>query len=113
MTTQDEDSLCTNPDFDKHGHLVNWQDWSPALAKQMAARDKVQLTEAHWALFNLLRDLYAQTGETPPMRLFIRVIRDNLGEEMATSRFLYRLFPDAPIKHLCRYAGLPKPPHCI
>ncbi len=101
------------PEIDKHGHLADWRQWNPELASAWAAQDGVSLSSTHWDLIYLLREIYAETGETPPMRLFIRVIRNRLGEEYGQSRLLYRLFPDAPLKHLCRYAGLPKPPHCL
>jgi len=111
--TVESNPLTEKPVVDEHGHLLNWKEWSPCIAEYLASADEVQLTQEHWDLIRLLRDIFKETGETPPMRLFIRVIRANLGDEIASSRMLYRLFPDSPIKHLCRYAGLPKPPHCL
>lgn len=101
------------PNTDENGHLKNWQEWSESLAEQWARRDGIELSDDHWTVMRLLREFYQQTGEIPPMRLLVRVIRNQLGEEYGDSRFLYRLFSDQPIKHLCLYAGLPKPPHCI
>ncbi len=101
------------PSLDQHGHLRDWREWTPAVARALARADRVEMTDDHWALIELLRNLYAETGETPPMRLFVRLVGSTLGKDKGSSRFLYRLFPEAPIAQLCRYAGLPKPPHCM
>ncbi len=101
------------PPLDENGHLTDWQCWTPAIAEILAHKDSIALEEDHWQLIKLLREIYHETGETPPMRLFIRVIKQKLGEDKANSRYLYRLFPEAPIRQLSRYAGLPKPPHCL
>ncbi len=101
------------PSVDEHGHLCDSADWTPDVARRLAADDDVALDQRHWELLHLLRELYAQTHDTPPMRLLLRHIRIELGEAQGQSRHLYRLFADNPIRWLCKYAGLPRPPHCM
>jgi tRNA 2-thiouridine synthesizing protein E len=47
------------------------------------------------------------------MRALVRAVRERLGTDQGSSRFLYRLFPDGPGTQGCRYAGLPRPVSCI
>jgi len=98
--------------LDQHGHLKHRNDWSPQVAKELAIKDGLTLTEAHEVIINAVRDLYEETGDTPPMRLLIKVLRQRI-DETIDSRHLYRLFPDGPVRYASKYAGLPKPKHCM
>ena len=79
----------------------------------MAQADDFELNDKHWQLILLMREIYEKTETSPPMRLFIKAIRLNIDEKIANSRYLYQLFPDGPIRLTCKYAGLPKPKHCL
>ena len=99
--------------LDARGYLQDWQTWSEAVATTMALADQVTLEDAHWRVIHLLREYYGRFEVAPPMRLLVREIGRILGPEAASSRYLYRLFPQGPAKQACRYAGLPKPVSCI
>lgn len=99
--------------LDNHGHLKNHNDWNKSIAQILASQDELELTDEHWRIIDLVRDIYLQTETTPPMRLLIKAIKTQLGEEFANSRHLYRLFPDGPVRLASKYAGLPKPKHCM
>ena len=103
----------TQLDLDNHGHMKDYSQWNRDIASLLAANDNMKLSKEHWQIILLVRDIYIQTETTPPMRLLIKAIKLNLGEEMANSRFLYRLFPDGPVRLSSKYAGLPKPKHCL
>lgn len=100
-------------ELDQYGHLLDAQQWSEALAIELAARDNIQLTDAHWQLIRFVRDYHADYGIAPGMRLLVRAVRQRLGPELASSRYLYRLFPDSPARQLSCYGGLPIPVSCI
>ena len=97
---------------DQHGHLADRQLWSHDVAIQLAATDQIKLTEAHWSLIEAVQIIYDETGDTPPMRLLIKVLRDRLDDSI-DSRYLYRLYPDGPVRLASKHAGLPKPKHCM
>ena len=78
-----------------------------------AAADGIDLTPEHWEVIALLREHHERFRIAPPMRLLVKEIGRRLGVDKASSRYLYRLFPDGPAKQACRYAGLPKPVSCI
>ncbi len=98
---------------DAAGYLRDRADWSEALAQELARRDGLILTEDHWQVLRFVRQYHDEFAMTPGMRLLVRAIAKQLGEDKGNSRYLYRLFPDGPAKQACRYAGLPKPVSCI
>lgn len=101
------------PERDAHGHLRDWQQWTPEIARWLAQEEQLELTPAHWEILEFLRTHYAQFADAPPMRLLTKVVGARLGADKGNSRYLYRLFPDGPAKQGSRLAGLPKPVSCI
>jgi tRNA 2-thiouridine synthesizing protein E len=99
--------------LDARGYLCNPEDWSEALALALASQDGIVLTPAHWEVLSFLRAHYAEFGLSPPMRLLVRALATPQDAQRGSSRYLYRLFPDGPVKQGCRYAGLPRPLSCI
>ena len=101
-----------NPAIDEHGHLANREDWNEAVANWLAGTDNLVLTKDHWSVIHAVREIYEITGETPPMRLLIKALRQRLNDDI-DSRYLYRLYPDGPVRLASKHAGLPKPKHCM
>jgi len=99
--------------LDQYGHLLCAGQWCEALAIELAARDNIQLSDAHWQLIQFVRSYYDDYGIAPGMRLLVIAVRQRLSPELASSRYLYRLFPDSPARQLSCYAGLPIPVSCI
>ncbi|WP_395374501.1 TusE/DsrC/DsvC family sulfur relay protein [Marinicella sp. W31] len=99
--------------LDSDGHLIDASIWTEAIAQQLAELDALNLTPEHFEILKLVQDLYAETHDTPPMRLLVKQIKIRLGEEKGNSRHLYRLFPEGPVRYASKYAGLPKPAHCM
>ena len=97
---------------DQHGHLCDRQLWNHDVAIQLAATDHIELTAEHWSLIDAVQEIYDETGDTPPMRLLIKVLRNKIDESI-DSRYLYRLYPDGPVRLASKHAGLPKPKHCM
>ena len=98
---------------DPQGYLCRQEDWTPAVAEAMAAADGIALRTEHWEIIEFCRSYYAEHGLIPIMRILARAIGRRLGEEKGKSRYLYRLFPEGPVRQASRYAGLPRPPSCI
>ncbi|MCF6319433.1 MAG: TusE/DsrC/DsvC family sulfur relay protein [Proteobacteria bacterium] len=99
--------------LDDNGHLHDYTLWNQSIAEQLANSDKIKLTDKHWEIIQLVRRIYLETQTTPPMRLLIKAIKINLDPDIANSRYLYQLFPDGPVRLTSKYAGLPKPKHCM
>lgn len=102
----------TDLPIDQHGHLIDRNLWTRDVARSFAAADDIELTENHFILIQAVQNIYEQTGDTPPMRLLIKTLRAQLDDSI-DSRYLYRLYPDGPVRLASKHAGLPKPKHCM
>ncbi|MGL4860881.1 MAG: TusE/DsrC/DsvC family sulfur relay protein [Enterobacteriaceae bacterium] len=98
---------------DAQGYLKNSSDWQEALAPLLAEQEQIALTEAHWQVIRLVRAFYLQYNTSPPIRMLVKAMTQQYGEDLGNSRHLYRLFPKGPAKQACKIAGLPKPVKCI
>ena len=97
----------------RDGFLVNKDDWTTEIADTIAKEEGIELTEEHWEIIHFVQDYYKEYSITPIMRVLGKAIGRKLGKDKGKSCYLYRLFPDVPIKQSARIAGLPKPPSCI
>jgi tRNA 2-thiouridine synthesizing protein E len=98
---------------DNNGYLKNWQDWSIDLVPELALKESISLTDAHWEVILFVRDFYLEYKTSPAMRTLVKAMEKKLGLEKTNSRYLYKLFPGGPAKQATKLAGLPKPVKCI
>lgn len=98
---------------DKEGYLKNLADWSTQAAEEIAAGEGIELSEAHWEVINLLRDVHREFQHTPITRVFVKLMGERLGKDKGRSIYLMRLFPETPMRKSCKIAGLPKPTNCM
>ena len=103
------DSLAT----DHEGYLKRRDDWSEALAVELAEADGIQLSEAHWEVIHFLQEYYDNYEIAPAIRILTKQMGKRFGKDKGNSKYLYELFPRGPAKQACRYAGLPKPTGCV
>ena len=101
------------PPCNEEGFLLQVSDWNPQVAKTLAARENITLTDAHWEILKLLRDFYLAYDASPAMRALVKYVRLNLGQEKGHSIYLMKLFPGSPAKIGSKIAGLPKPANCL
>ncbi len=98
---------------DKQGYLLDHLVWNKELALVMAINDEFELSEAHWEVINFVRQFYLTYNTSPAIRALTKAMKSEFGEAKASSRYLYKLFPQGPAKQATKYAGLPKPARCI
>jgi tRNA 2-thiouridine synthesizing protein E len=98
---------------DEQGYLCNLDDWSEELAEKLAELDGIQLFDDHWGLIMYFRDYYQQTSRIPSMRTIVLDLGKQHGkhfhDEKIYGKYLYKLFPNDPVRALCKLAGLPRP----
>lgn len=99
--------------FDKEGFLRKLSDWDPQVAEQIARRENLELTPAHWEVVRLLRAYYLEYDSSPAMRALVKYCGLNLGPDKGKSIYLMSLFPGSPAKIGSKIAGLPKPDNCL
>ena len=95
------------------GYLLDLNTWNTDVAVELARRDDVILTPAHWEVINLLREFYTQYQASPAMRTLVNAMAKQYGAEKGNSIYLHSLFPAGAAKQANKFAGLPKPIRCI
>ena len=88
------------------GFLTEYDEWSEAIASELAANVGIEMTDDHWALIKWLREDFKEKGETATTR---RV--QTAGGFPTKQQFV--LFPKKPAKKMAYIAGLPKPHGCV
>lgn len=99
--------------FDKEGFLRHLADWNTQVATQIAGREDIELTPAHWEVIHLLRAYYAEYDSSPAMRALVKYCGIKLGPDKGKSIYLMQLFPGSPARIGSKIAGLPKPDNCL
>ena len=99
--------------LDQDACLCNLADWSPQVAQALAARESIELTDAHWEVLYLLQQFYTQFQLSPANRALVKYVALNLGKDKGNSLYLNGLFNGMPAKLAARLAGLPKPANCF
>jgi tRNA 2-thiouridine synthesizing protein E len=99
--------------LDKEGFLENLADWSEPVAEALARRDNIELTAAHWEIILALQDFFRQFEHSPPMRVLVKYVKQQLGDDKGNSIYLLQLFPGSPAKLAAKIAGLPRPTNCL
>jgi len=98
---------------DQDGFLCNLADWNETTADELAATEKITLTDKHWEIIRLARIFYQKHQHSPEMRPLVKFTKQELGEEKGSSLYLLSLFPNSPAKLACKIAGLPRPANCL
>ncbi|MBA2814892.1 TusE/DsrC/DsvC family sulfur relay protein [Candidatus Pantoea persica] len=101
------------PAMDGEGYLKHSDDWSEALAEEIARQEGVTLSDAHWEVVRFVRAFYQEYNTSPAIRMLVKAMAQKYGEEKGNSRYLFRLFPEGPAKQATKIAGLPKPAKCL
>jgi TusE/DsrC/DsvC family sulfur relay protein len=92
--------------LDDNGYLTDPTQWNEEIAIELASRNKIALSEAHWQVIRFCREHADEHGESPGVRHITRSIDVSM-------RDMYKLFPKGPGKLAALIAGLSKPASCI
>jgi tRNA 2-thiouridine synthesizing protein E len=98
---------------DKHGYLLNLDDWNEAVAEHIAELENITMSDNHWEVVRFVQNFYREYKTSPAIRLLVKAMAKELGADKGNSMYLYKLFPKGPAKQATRIAGLPKPAKCI
>ncbi|MCP3908677.1 MAG: TusE/DsrC/DsvC family sulfur relay protein [Oceanicoccus sp.] len=99
--------------LDKEGFLKDLNQWSPAVAEQLAKNEGITLSQDHWEIISLLQQFYREFELSPAMRPLVKYVGQQLGSDKGKSIYLLSLFPGSPAKFAAKIAGLPKPDNCL
>jgi TusE/DsrC/DsvC family sulfur relay protein len=94
---------------DEEGFLLDPHDWNESLARHIADSEKLDLTEPRWAVVRYVREHFESHGQVPEARQVLKELGKHFGQEKATRKFLYELFPYGYGQQACKIAGMRKP----
>jgi len=96
--------------YDRPLNLEVLGSWSNKLAEELAAKEGIELTPAHWDVIEALRNHYQEYGPVSTGRSLLQCMESEFIER-GGKKYLYSLFPRGPVNQASRIAGLPLPPH--
>jgi tRNA 2-thiouridine synthesizing protein E len=91
---------------DNEGFLIDRDDWSEAVAAQLAEKDGYEMTDEIMDYIRQARSMYSEDGVVPPIRKFSKKVGTD-------SKHLYDVFKKGPMKLICKWGALPKPTGCV
>lgn len=91
---------------DGEGFLVDRDQWSEEVAREMAASDGFEMNDEVMGYIRQARAMYDQDGVVPPIRKFAKAMDTD-------TKHLYDVFQKGPMKLICKWGGLPKPTGCV
>ena len=94
---------------DDDGFLLDPDDWNEDVARYIARQTQLELNEDHWRVIHMIRDLYRETGIVPELRTILKRLKQTIGKEQATRKYVYSLFPYGYGQQGCKIAGMRKP----
>lgn len=90
------------------GFLVNVEDWSEDIAREIATGDGVgDLNEKHFDVVNFLREEFINNGGNQPNERNIVKAMKKIWDDCSTKE-LYTMFVNQPSKQASKIAGLPE-----
>ena len=99
--------MTTLPALDADGYLVEPLHWTEDIARELARREKIELTDEHWDVIRFMRRYYEEHQVAPDARFVIWHIQEQFGPQ-ARNR-LFELFPYGYPGQACRIAGMKRP----
>ena len=97
------------PQTDEDGFLLDPEDWDEDFANTAAAHSKLAMNDDHWRIIHIIREQFSQTGVVPELRTILKKLREIIGKEQATRKYVYTLFPFGYGQQACKIAGMRKP----
>ena len=94
---------------DEDGFLLDPEDWDEDFALSTAKQSELELSQDHWRLIHMIRQLYSDSGVVPELRTILKNLREEIGKENATRKYVYGLFPYGYGQQGCKIAGMRKP----
>lgn len=86
--------------------------WSKSIALELADKEGITLTPAHWEVIDAMRNHFQEYGVESSGRDLMRCLEAEFIER-GGKKYLYELFPHGPVSQASRIAGLPLPPHSL
>jgi TusE/DsrC/DsvC family sulfur relay protein len=94
---------------DEEGFLLDTDDWHTGLIAPLAEEAGLELTPERQELVYYIRTYFETNCSVPEARTLLKHMKAIWGNERATRRYLYQLFPHGYGQQACKIAGMRKP----
>ena len=98
-----------NVDTDDQGFLLDPEDWNEDFAISIARKENIELSDDHWRIVYMIRELYDDAGTVPELRTILKHLKQSSSAENATRKYIYTLFPFGYGQQACKIAGMRLP----
>lgn len=119
MFTQTHDYLsatASNPvtrlaaiERDEEGFFLDASEWEADMVPALALELGLEWNEERQLVVDYVREYYELNQSVPEARTLLKYLRQALGKDKATRRYLYQLFPHGYGQQACLIAGMRKP----
>lgn len=95
---------------DNEGYIIDPEDWSEALARQLAAEEGLKLNDDYWTILCFMREYWHQHKVAPDVRHVLKYLAEQQGiQKKDAKQHLFKLFPYGYVKQACKVAGMQRP----
>jgi len=94
---------------DDEGYLIDPAQWNEQVAEELARRERIVLSDEHWAVIRFMREYYEQRHIAPDARHVMKHLAQFKGAGKAGRNDLFVLFPYGYVKQACKIAGMRRP----
>jgi tRNA 2-thiouridine synthesizing protein E len=91
---------------DPEGYLVDPSDWTEDIARALAEREGIALTDEHWDVIRFMRAYWEEHRIAPDARFVVRHLKET---RQASRDRLFELFPYGYVQQACKIAGMMRP----
>lgn len=102
--------MRTQASRDAEGYLTNPDDWSDAIANELAKEEGIELNDTYWTVLLFMRAYYDEHNVAPDVRHLIDYLAaQNQCDKKEAKKSIFELFPYGYVKQACKLSGMKKP----
>jgi TusE/DsrC/DsvC family sulfur relay protein len=95
---------------DVEGYIVDPESWDRDIARELAAEERLELTEDYWQILEFMRAYWQEHRVAPDVRHVVDYLVIEHGyDKKAAKKHLFDLFPYGYVKQACKVAGMQRP----
>ena len=96
-------------EIDHEGFLLEPSDWNEDVARVIAEKECIELTDDVWEVVMFVREHFEVNQCIPEARRLLQALRKKHGKEKATRKYVYNMFPYGYGQQACKIAGMRVP----
>ena len=95
---------------DAEGYLVNPEDWSKSIARELAAEEDIEIDDDYWVAIDFMRAYFNEHNIAPDIRhLMAHLAAIYQCDKKDAKKRIFELFPYGYVKQACKIAGMKRP----